>query len=70
MNAINFDRLIPAGVLFSIKEIDNMGLIKSDMLRKMIYNRSITIVKLGSKNFIARDTLITYLEANTVPAEN
>jgi len=70
MEAINFEKLIPRGVLFSIKDIDNMGLIKSDMLRKLIYNRSITVVKLGSKNFIARDTLITYLYANTILATN
>ena len=70
MQEINFDKLIPAGILFSIKEIDNMRLIKEDMLRKLIYNRGITVVKIGSKNFIARDTLIAYLEANTIPAIN
>ncbi|MCW8895003.1 DNA-binding protein [Sulfurimonas sp.] len=69
MKLINFEELIPSGVLFSIKDINNMGIIKSDMLRKLIYNRAITVVKIGSKNFIARDTLISYLEANTVPAE-
>lgn len=68
MCAINFEELIPTGVLFSIKDINNMGIIKSDMLRKLIYNRAITVVKLGSKNFIARNTLIDYLEANTIPA--
>ena len=70
MKTINFEELIPKGVLFSIKDISNMGIIKSDMLRKLIYNRAITVVKLGSKNFIARDTLITYLESNTIPATN
>ncbi len=70
MNTINFEELIPTGILFSIKDIDNMGLIKSDMLKKLIYNRAITVVKLGSKNFIARNTLIAYLEANTIPASN
>ena len=68
MNIINFEELIPTGVLFSIKDINNMGIIKSDMLRKLIYNRAITVVKLGSKNFIARNILIDYLEANTIPA--
>ena len=68
MKLINFEELIPSGVLFSIKDINNMGIIKSDMLRKLIYNRAITVVKLGTKNFIARDTLISYLEDNTIPA--
>ena len=70
MGAINFQALIPKGILFSIKEIDTMGLIKDDMLRKLIYNRGITVVKIGSKNFIARDTLIAYLESHTIPATN
>lgn len=70
MDFIDFEELIPNGVLFSIKDIDDMGLIKSDMLRKLIYNRAITVVKLGSKNFIARITLIDYLNKNTIPAIN
>ena len=37
----NYDELLPKGILFSIKEIDDMGLIKSDMLKKLIYNREI-----------------------------
>lgn len=70
MDFIDFEELIPNGVLFSIKDINNMGLIKSDMLRKLIYNRAITVVKIGSKNFIARTTLIDYLKENTIPAIN
>jgi len=70
MKTINFNKLIPEGVLFSIKEIQSMGIIKSDMLRKLIYNREITIVKIGAKNFIARDTLISYLEDNVILATN
>ena len=70
MQEINFEELIPEGVLFSIKDIHNMGIIKSDMLRKLIYKHLITVVKLGSKNFIARSTLITYLEENTILAIN
>jgi len=67
---INFEELIPKGILFSIKDIDTMGIIKSDMLRKLIYNRAITVVKQGAKNFIARSTLIEYLEANVIPSVN
>ena len=65
----NFEQLIPQGILFSIKQIDDMNLIKSDMLKKLIYQRAIEIVKIGSKNFISRTALISYLEANTILAE-
>ena len=64
----NYDKLLPKGLLFSIMEIDEMGLIKSDMLKKLIYNREIEVVKIGTKNFISRSVLISYLEKNTLPA--
>ena len=66
----NFEALLPQGILFSIKEIDEMNLIKSDMLKKIIYNREIEVVKIGKKNFISKIALVAYLEANTVPIES
>lgn len=70
MITTNYNELIPNGLLFSIKEIDEMNLIKSDMLKKIIYNREIEVVKIGKKNFISKQALIAYLEANTVPVES
>jgi hypothetical protein len=69
MKTTDYYTLIPVGILFSIKEIDEMNLIKSDMLKKLIYNREIEVVKLGKKNFISKTALVAYLEANTIPAE-
>jgi len=65
----NYDELIPQGVLFSIKQISDMNLIKSDMLKKLIYQRAIEVVKIGNKNFISRTALIAFLEENTIPAD-
>ncbi len=62
----NYDELIPNKVLFSIKEINDLGIIKSDMCKKLLYNRDIEVVKLGKKNFISRTELIRYLESNTI----
>ena len=62
----NFEDLIPQRVLASIKEIAELGIIKSDMCKKLIYNREIEIVKLGSKNFISRTELIRYHQTNTI----
>ena len=64
----DFETLIQPGVLFSIKNVHDMNLIKSDMLKKLIYQRIIEVVKIGNKNFISRTVLIKFLEANTIPA--
>ncbi len=64
----DFETLIPQGVLFSIKQINDMNLIRSDMLKKLIYQRAIEVVKIGNKNFISRTALIGFLEENTIPA--
>jgi len=66
----DYNLLLPEGILFSIRQIHNMSLIKSDMLKKLIYNREIEVVKLGTKNFISRVSLIAYLETNTIPVES
>jgi hypothetical protein len=66
----NFEEIIPQKVLFSIKEISDLGIIKSDMCKKLIYNRKIEVVKLGTKNFIARAEVIRYLKSRTISAVN
>jgi hypothetical protein len=68
MITTDYDKLIPKRVLFSIREINDMGLIKSAMLKKMIAHRMIEVVKVSTKNFISRSVLIAYLETNTIPA--
>lgn len=62
----NYDELIPKKVLFSIKEISDFGIIKSDMCKKLILNRQIEITKIGKKNYISRSEIIRYLVDNTI----
>lgn len=62
----DFNALLPQKILFSIKEIDEIGLIKSDLLKKLIYSQKIEVTKLASKNFVSRTALISYLQANTI----
>ncbi|NVJ53785.1 MAG: DNA-binding protein [Campylobacteraceae bacterium] len=66
----DYDKLIPEGIVFSIRQIHKMGLISESMCKKLIFNKSIEVLKIGSKNYITRQTLIEYLEANTIPAIN
>ena len=65
----NYEELLPEGILFSIRQINDMGLIKSDLLKKLIYSYKIEVVKLNSKNFISRTALISYLESQTIPVD-
>jgi len=51
----------------SLKEIEEMGIIKIDMAKKLIYKGKIEVVKIGSKLHLSRTELIRYLESNTIP---
>lgn len=62
----NYNELIPKGVLFNIKEIEELGIIKTDMMKKLIYKGDIEIVKIGNKIHVSRSELIRYLNINTV----
>lgn len=63
----NYDDLIPKDkILLSIKDIDSLGIIKSDMCKKLIYKRELEVVKIGNKNFISRTEIIRYLHSNTI----
>ena len=64
----DFNELIPKDtILFSIKDVDDLGIIKSNMFRKLIYNHKLEIIQIGSKNFVSRTELIRYLKSNTIP---
>lgn len=62
----NFNELIPNAILFNLRQIEEMGLIKVDMAKKLIANRSLEIVKIGNKIHITRSELIRFLVANTI----
>lgn len=63
----NYDELIPKGVIFNLREIQDMKLIKIDMAKKLIYKEKIEAIKIGSKLHISRSELIRYLEDNIIP---
>lgn len=64
----DYDAIIPQGVLFNLKQIEDMGIIKIDMAKKLIGNRELEFVKIGNKIHISRAILIQYLEDNTIQA--
>ena len=67
MITTNFNELIPQGVVFNLKQIEDMNLIKTDMSKKLIYAGELETVKIGKKLHVSRTELIRYLENNTVP---
>ena len=64
----NFEELIPPAILFNLRQIENMGLIKISMSKKLIGQKKLEMVKIGQKIYLSRLELIRYLEANTIPA--
>lgn len=64
----NYDSILPQGVIFNLKDIDNFGIIKIDMMKKLVLKKQIEIIKIGRKVHIARSELIRYLESRTVRA--
>ena len=61
-----YDMLIPQGVIFNLKEIEDMKIIKSDMAKKLIYNNELEVVKIGKKIHISRTELIRFLVDHTI----
>ena len=63
-----YDMLIPQGVIFNLKEIEDMKIIKTDMARELSYNNELEVVKIGKKIHISRTELIRFLIDNTIGA--
>jgi hypothetical protein len=61
----DFDKILPAGLLFPLRKIDEMDLIKTDMAKKLINNGQIEVTRIGNKLHISRTELIRYLTENT-----
>lgn len=53
-------------LLLSLKEIETEYGIKVSMLKKLIGNHEITVVKVGVKNFVRRLDIEDYIDRNTV----
>ena len=64
----NYDNLIPKGVLFNLQQVEEMQIIRKNMAKKLIYNKELEVVKIGSKLHVSRTELIRFLEDNTILA--
>ncbi|MDO9303982.1 MAG: DNA-binding protein [Sulfuricurvum sp.] len=65
MTTTIYEDLLPPGVLFNLKEIEQMNLIKVDMAKKLISKQALSTVRVGKKIHISRQELIRFLQVNT-----
>ena len=66
----DYEQLLPHKVLFNLKEIQEIGIIKIAMAKKLIAKNEIEFVKIGNKIHISRIQLIRFLEGNTIPSSS
>jgi len=64
----NYEELIPKQILFNLKRIEELGILKIAMAKKLLSKNQIEHVKIGNKIHITRVELIRFLRDNTVPA--
>ena len=65
--ATNYDEILPSFAIANLKQIEQMKAgLKVAMLKKLISNGKLEVLKIGNKIHIARSELIRYLEANTI----
>lgn len=66
----DYNDLIPQGILFNLREIEDMNIIKVDMAKKLIQKKMLEVVKIGNKLHVSRTELIQFLKRNTIMASD
>ncbi len=62
----DFEELVPYGVMFNLREIEKMKIIKVSMAKKLIMKGKLEAIKIGNKIHVSRNCLIKYLEDNSI----
>lgn len=66
MKTNSYDTLLPCGVVFNLREIEDMNFIKIPMSKKLIARGELQAIKIGNKTHVSRDELLRFLESNTI----
>ena len=66
--ATNYQDLLPQGIIFNLKQIEEFSILKVSMAKKLILLGQLESIKIGNKIHISRTELIRFLEENTVQA--
>lgn len=65
-NTNTLDDVLPPRILFPLKELDSLGILKVSMAKKLLSQKLLESIKIGSKHFIARTEILRYLIENTI----
>jgi len=63
---MRIDDILPQQIMFSLRDLQNLGFMKISTLKKFIKQGDIKAVKIGIKLFILRDEVIRYFNENIV----
>lgn len=66
MTKSNYNKIIPAGVLFNLAQLQELNIIKTSTAKKLIYAGKLEAVKIGAKLHVSRAEIIRYLEDRTL----
>jgi len=61
----NYDKQLPAGFKFSLRELEDARIIDVAMAKKLIKANTFVYMKIGNKLHITRDELLRYFNENT-----
>ena len=65
METTNYTDLLPKGILFNLKEVEDLSILKIPIAKKLIGAGELESVKIGNKLHLSRTEIIRYLEKNT-----
>jgi len=63
---VDIEKSLPKQIMFSLRDLQNIGFMKVSTLKKFINQGDINAVKVGAKFFILRDEVIRYFDENIV----
>ena len=66
MTKSNYNKIIPAGVLFNLAQLQELNIIKISTAKKLIYIGKLEAIKIGNKLHVSRAEIISYLSINAL----
>ena len=60
------ENVLPKQIMFSLRDLQDLGFMKISTLKKFISQGDIEAVKIGTKIFILRDEVIRYFNENII----
>lgn len=65
MQKVNFEKELPEQILFSLTNLDDIGVLKRTTAKKFIADGLIISTRIGKKHYISRSEILRFLDENT-----